>query len=116
MRKRLLSICTSTTRQRPASSEQDFSALKQKGSHKGAFFIEMVEAELFGCGWGSVGRAGCSGGGLLLQRLFFAGFLDEGFAREANFVALDGKHFDHDLVAEFQLVANVADAVFRNFA
>jgi len=33
----------------------------------------------------------CSGGGLLLQRLLIAGFLDEGFAREANFVAFDGK-------------------------
>src|SRR5713226_10702358 len=53
-----------------------------------------------------------SGGFLLL----FAGFADESFAREANLVALDGENLDEDLVAEFQLIANVADAMLGDFA
>src|SRR5579872_1258426 len=57
--------------------------------------------------------AAAAGCGFLL---LFAGFLDEGFAAEADFVALDGENFYEDLVAEFQLVANVADAVFGDFA
>src|SRR5580700_2892343 len=67
--------------------------------------------------------AGVAAGGTLLATaaggcllLFLAGFLDEGFARESNFVALDGKNLDEDLVAELQLVANVADAMFGDFA
>src|SRR5579859_77919 len=78
--------------------------------------LRLIWLSLFGCGRRSVGRAGSAGGGLLLEGLLFAGFLDEGFAREANFVALDGKHLDHDLIAEFQFVAHVADAVFGDFA
>src|SRR6267143_1087717 len=48
--------------------------------------------------------------------LLFAGFADEGLAREADFVALDGENLDEDLVAKLQLVANVADAVLGDFA
>src|SRR5579859_1952568 len=48
--------------------------------------------------------------------LFLPGFLDESLAREADLVALDRQDFYEDLVAEFQLVANVADAVFGDFA
>src|SRR5713101_1218783 len=63
-----------------------------------------------------VGRCGgggpAAGGALLL----FAGFADQGFAREADLVALDGENFDEDLVAELQLVANVADAMLGDFA
>src|SRR5713101_10217923 len=63
-----------------------------------------------------VGRCGgggpAAGGALLL----FAGFANEGFAREADLVALDGENFDEDLVAELQLIANVADAVLGDFA
>ena len=57
--------------------------------------------------------AAAAGGCFLL---LFAGFLDERFAREADFVALDGKNLYKDLVAELQLVANVADAMFGDFA
>src|SRR5258708_35999288 len=53
-----------------------------------------------------------SGGSLLL----FAGFADKGFAREADLVALDGENFHEDLVAELEFVANVADAMFGDFA
>src|SRR5260370_11336636 len=53
-----------------------------------------------------------SGGFLLL----FAGFADERLAGEADLVALDGENLDEDLVAEFQLIANVADAMFGDFA
>src|SRR6266481_6770795 len=65
----------------------------------------------------ALGRAGivgyaASGGFLLL----FAGFADESFAREADLVALDGENLDEDLVAEFQLIANVADAMLGDFA
>jgi len=48
--------------------------------------------------------------------LLFAGFLEQRFAREANLVALDGEHFHQDLIAKFQLVANVADAMLGDFA
>src|SRR5216684_3863471 len=65
----------------------------------------------------ALGRAGIVGyatsGGFLL---FFAGLADESFAREANLVALDGENLDEDLVAEFQLIANVADAMLGDFA
>src|SRR6266704_1125487 len=60
---------------------------------------------------GIVGRA-TSGGFLLL----FAGFADERLAGEANLVALDGENLDEDLVAELQLIANVADAMLGDFA
>src|SRR5206468_3990108 len=39
-----------------------------------------------------------------------------GFAGEANLIALDGEHFNENLVAELEFVANVADAVFGDFA
>src|ERR1700730_747013 len=60
-------------------------------------------------------RAGAAsaGGGLLL---LLAGFLDERLAGEANLVALDGENLDEDLVAEFELVANITDAVLGDFA
>src|SRR5216683_1225227 len=48
--------------------------------------------------------------------LLFAGFADEGLARQADLVALDGENLDEDLVAKLQLVANVADAVLGDFA
>src|SRR6266851_296721 len=53
-----------------------------------------------------------SGSSLLL----FAGFADERFAGETDLVALDGENLDEDLVAELQLIANVADAMFGDFA
>src|SRR5260370_11241199 len=53
-----------------------------------------------------------SGGFLLL----FAGFADERLAGEADLVALDGENLDEDLVAEVQLIANVADAMLVDFA
>src|SRR5882757_3725379 len=48
--------------------------------------------------------------------LFVALFAQNCFAREANFVAFDGEHFDEDLVAQFQFVADITDALFGNFA
>ena len=48
--------------------------------------------------------------------LLFAGFLDERFAGEADLVAFDGQNLDEDLVAKFEFVANVADAMLGNFA
>src|SRR6266849_5989979 len=56
---------------------------------------------------------GATGGGSLL---LFAGFADEGFARQADLVALDGENFHEDLVAELQLIANVANAMLGDFA
>ena len=82
--------------------------------------LQMKWRELFGGGGVIVASAGvrrsdgssAAGGFLLL----FASLLDERFAGEADLVALDGKHFDEDLVAEFQFIANVADAVLGDFA
>src|SRR5713226_5779097 len=56
---------------------------------------------------------GPTGGGFLL---LFAGFADERFAGEADLVALDGENFHENLVAELQLIANVADAMLGDFA
>ena len=47
---------------------------------------------------------------------FCALFLEDGFARQANAVAFDGQHFYQYLVAFFQFVADILDAVFRDFA
>src|SRR5713226_770629 len=63
-------------------------------------------------GGAGIVRRAASGGFLLL----FAGFADERFAREANLVALDGENLDEDLVAELQLIANVANAMLGDFA
>src|SRR5712664_2927294 len=59
------------------------------------------------------GVASAAGGSFLL---LFASFADEGLARKADLVALDGKNLDEDLVAELQLIANVADAMLGDFA
>src|ERR1700674_797501 len=58
------------------------------------------------------GVASASGSFLLL----LAGFLDERLAREANLVAFDGENLDEDLVAQLQLVANIADAMLGDLA
>ena len=42
--------------------------------------------------------------------------LENGFARQADAVAFDGQHLHQYLVAFFQFVANVLNAVFRDFA
>jgi hypothetical protein len=42
------------------------------------------------------GAASAAGGSLLL---LLSGFLDEGFARKADFVAFNGEHLDQNLVA-----------------
>src|SRR5207237_10131896 len=51
-------------------------------------------------------RAGvvAAGGSFLL---LFAGFLEQRFARKANLVAFDGKHFKQDLYAVLHFVAHV---------
>src|ERR1700745_3674481 len=68
----------------------------------------------------SAADASCCGRGWRAAAIFlgllFAGFLDEGFAREADLVALDGPDFYPKLGAPFQFIANVADAVFVDFA
>jgi len=65
----------------------------------------------------ALGRGGSAaaarGGGFLL---LFAGFADQGFAGEANLVALDGENLDEDLVAELEFIANVANAMLGDFA
>src|SRR5260370_11734791 len=57
-------------------------------------------------------RAATGGSFLLL----FARFSDERLARQPDLIALDGEHFHENLVAEFQLIANVTDAVLGDFA
>src|SRR6266478_1903376 len=70
--------------------------------------------KLFGSGGvvvagASIGRSssGPTAGSALL---LFAGFANERFAGEADLVALDREHLNEDLIAKFQLIANVADA------
>src|SRR6266436_4759235 len=65
-----------------------------------------------GAGIGRSGRGPTAGSALL----FLAGFANERFAGEADLVALDGEHLNEDLVAKFQLIANVADAMLGDFA
>src|SRR5260370_6497388 len=62
-----------------------------------------------------IGRS-CSGPTAGSALLLFAGFANERFAGEADLVALDGERLYEDLVAQFQLLANVADAVLGDFA
>src|SRR5229473_7731770 len=64
-----------------------------------------------GAGIGRSSSGPAAGSALLL----FAGFANERFAREANLVALDREHLNKDLVAKFQLIANVADAMLGDF-
>src|SRR5215475_5328093 len=72
-----------------------------------------MRSKLFGLG--RFNRSRSSGRRFPALLLLFAGFLDESLARKADFVAFDGEHFDHDLIAQLQLVANIADAMFGNF-
>ncbi len=51
-----------------------------------------------------------------LAGLFFARLTQDGLAGEADLVALDSQHLDQHLVAQLQLIANVADALFGDFA
>src|ERR1017187_5229535 len=54
---------------------------------------------------------------LLLALLqLFALFLEHGLPAQLDFVAFERQHLYQDLVAFLQLVADVADAVFRDFA
>src|SRR5215470_6544552 len=86
---------------------------QEKAPDGSGAFLLLRSSKLFGLG--RFDRSGSTGCGFPALLLFFASFLDKGFARKADFVAFDGKHFDHDLIAELQLVANVADAMFGNF-
>src|SRR5258708_25774764 len=61
-----------------------------------------------------IGRS-CSGPTAGSALLLFAGFANERFAGEADLVALDGEHLYEDLVAKFQLIASVADAIVGGF-
>src|SRR5712671_2284606 len=73
-------------------------------------------AKLFRADAAAAGARAAGAAGGLFFLLLFAGFLDEGLARKAYLIALDRKHLDEDLVAELQLVANVADAMLGDFA
>src|SRR5438876_3684473 len=84
---------------------------RQRAKVKGLFVGAGIAAAAFSAGGDRVASA--ASGGFLL---FFASFADQGLAREANLVALDGKNLDENLVAELQLVANVADAMLGDFA
>src|ERR1017187_7573006 len=53
---------------------------------------------------------------LLRHLQLFALFLEHGFAAQLDFVAFERQHLHQDLVAFFQLVANVAYAVLRDLA
>src|SRR4029077_11970356 len=53
-------------------------------------------------------------GGFLL--LLFALLAQHGFARQANFVALDGEYLDEDLIAQLQRIAYVAQTLLGDFA
>src|SRR5882757_5915371 len=48
--------------------------------------------------------------------LFVALLTQDRFARQADLIALDGEYFDEHLVAQFQFVPDVADALLGNFA
>src|SRR5437660_821532 len=84
---------------------------KSKRKVKGLFVGAGIAAAAFAAGGDRVASA--AGGSFLL---FFAGFADQGLAREANLVALDGENFHEDLVAKLQLIPNVADAMLGDFA
>src|SRR6202022_1191361 len=47
---------------------------------------------------------------------FRALLFEDSFARQSNAIALDGQHFYQHLVAFFQFIANVLDAVLGDFA
>src|SRR5579864_1549968 len=47
---------------------------------------------------------------------FCALLFQNSFAREANAIALDGEYFHQHLIAFFQLVANIFNAMLRDFA
>src|SRR5207249_7257559 len=53
---------------------------------------------------------------LVVRRGLGAQVAQDGFAAEANLVALDGNHLDLNLVAFLELLADVRDAVFGHFA
>ena len=55
-------------------------------------------------------------GGKFAAAHFGALLFEDGFARQADAVAFDGQDFYQHLIAFFQFVANVFDAVFRDFA
>src|SRR5229473_5149785 len=86
----------------------------------GAPLRELVEPLFVVAGIAAGATFGRGGGGASAASgcllLLLAGFLDEGFARKADFVALDRENLYQDLVAELQLVADVADAMFGDFA
>src|SRR5207302_6051716 len=84
---------------------------KSKRKVKRLFVGAGIAAAAFAAGGDRVASA--AGGSFLL---FFAGFADQGLAREANLVALDGENFHEDLVAKLQLIPNVADAMLGDFA
>ncbi len=42
--------------------------------------------------------------------------LQDGFARQLNAIAVDGQHFHQNLIAFFQFIANIVDAMLSNFA
>src|SRR3984893_891237 len=47
---------------------------------------------------------------------FRALLFEDSLARQTNAIALDGQHFYQHLVAFFQFIANVLNAVLRDFA
>src|SRR5882757_6021393 len=109
--------------ERPAQHRRLKRVEEKKGPRRlpGAFFVaatfrwpRLSALVAFAAGSSCRGR-GWRAAAIFLG-LLVARFLDKGFARQADLVAFDRQHLYQNLVAELQLIANVADAVFGNFA
>ena len=87
---------------------------KKKAPEAGASLKGWEKLVSFGCGR-SRSRI-CGGRCALTLRLLLASFLDQRFARQPDFIPLDGQDLHQHLVAEFQFIAYVANAVFGYFA
>jgi hypothetical protein len=104
-----------------ASASAVATTVRTRTAITGATFAVAVEVRLIARGLGEFlaaldGKDFALGDfptfGSHLRALLF----QDRFARETDAVAFDGKHFYKDLIAFFQFVADVLDAVLGNFA
>src|SRR4029077_1457700 len=108
--------------------------IHKKPPNSGAFFFRLCSGRLlsiFPCNadfyagplrsaelsvaFGGRGRRSSAGRRLLLFRLLLPCFLDERLARKPDLVALNRQHLHQNLVAQFQFITNVANAMLGNF-